>query len=85
MGASHSFLVLLLLLLLEELERWEGPTGGGVTVRSKPSLTVVTGVCDNGGLGVLLAEEPNDLQCKDKTDGAASAPLRVVCTSLGGC
>lgn len=73
------------MLLLEELERWEGTAGGGVTVRSKPSLTVVTGVWDNGGLGVLLAEDANDLQCKDETDGAASAPPRVFRPSLGGC
>lgn len=65
-GVSHSFLILLLLLPLEELERWEDTTGGGVTVRSKPSLTVVTGVWDNGGLGVVLAEDPADLHCKTR-------------------
>lgn len=75
------------MLLPEELERWEDTAGGGVTVRSKPSLTVVTGVWDNSGLGVLLAEDPNDLQWKRRTNRAASAsaPPGVVYPSLGGC
>lgn len=63
---------------MEELERWEATGVGGVAARSKPSLTVVTGVWDTGGLGVLLAEDANDLQRKrrDRRSSVSAAHCR---------